>query len=271
VAPLGECDFVHDVASLFPVSIFMELMGMPAERLREFRALADGLFNAHTPEEFAVAYPAILKELNELIEARQRKPGDDMISTILAADLPGLGRKMTLDEVQRMTYLLYLGGMDTVTNVTGFTYQHLSQDPALQARLAREPEVIPQFVEEGLRMYGVASGPRMVVQDCERFGVRFRVNDMVLNALCLGGRDDRVNPNPNVFDIDRPNRQNLAFSTGPHLCVGHILARAEMRILTEAWFKRVPSFSAKPGIGHRFRLGTVNALESLPIQWAKAA
>ena len=270
VASRGECDFVHDIASRYPVTIFMELMGMPLERLREFRQIADQYFSARTPEEFAAIIPTVIGIMTELVELRRKDPGNDLVSHLIAADLGG-GRKMTLDELQRTCFLLFLGGMDTVTNVTGFTYQHFACDPALQERLAQKPELIPNFVEEALRLYGVVSNPRIIAKDCDRFGVSFREGDMVLCVLSLAGRDDRVNPNPNMLDIDRPKKAHLTFSTGPHLCVGHVLARAEMRVLTEEWLKRIPSFSLAPGALHKFRLGTVNALESLPLQWWETA
>jgi cytochrome P450 len=90
---------------------------------------------------------------------------------------------------------------------------------------------------------------------------------MVLSALWQSGRDAAKLHDPNRFDIDRKDKPHLNFSTGPHLCLGHALARAEMRILAEEWLKRVPSFRAKPGARHGFRIGTVIALESLPIEW----
>jgi cytochrome P450 len=64
---------------------------------------------------------------------------------------------------------------------------------------------------------------------------------------------------------------HLTFSSGPHLCVGHVLGRAELRILTEEWVKRVPAFRATPGERHAFRIGTVMALESLPLEWSVPA
>jgi cytochrome P450 len=265
VADKAGCDFIRDVSSRFPVSVFMELMGLPLERLREFRELADEFFNAHEPEALAVMSAKILGILGELIELRRAQPGDDLVSHFLSADVEG--RKLTTEEILAMCFVLYLGGMDTVTNVTGFSYHQLAQDPALQARLAANPDLIPKFVDEGLRCFGVINTPRLVVKDCERFGVRFKAGDMVLCLLSVAGRDERVNDDPARFDIDRERGQHLTFSTGPHLCVGHILARTEIRVLTEEWLKRIPGFSAKPGVRHGFRIGTVTAIQSLPLEW----
>jgi cytochrome P450 len=166
-----------------------------------------------------------------------------------------------------MCFVLFLGGMDTVTNVTGFSFQYLATDPELQARLAADPSRLADFAEEGLRMYGVIGTPRLVVQDFDAHGIAFRKGEMVLSALWQSGRDAAKLHDPNRFDIDRKDKPHLNFSTGPHLCLGHALARAEMRILAEEWLKRVPSFRAKPGARHGFRIGTVIALESLPIEW----
>ncbi|HET6970816.1 MAG TPA: cytochrome P450 [Phenylobacterium sp.] len=265
VADAGRCDFIGDVASRFPVSVFMELMGLPLPRLREFRELADAFFNAHEPAALEAMSAKILGLLGELIALRRREPADDLVSYFLAVEPEG--RKLTEDEILAMSFVLYLGGMDTVTNVTGFAFQHLAQDPALQERLAAHPEDIGKFVDEALRAFGVINTPRLVVKDCERFGAPFRAGDMVLCLLSVAGRDERQNDDPARFDIDRKQASHLTFSTGPHLCIGHILARAEIRALTEEWLKRVPRFSATPGVRHGFRIGTVTAILSLPLEW----
>ena len=268
VAGQGRCDFVVDVASRFPVSVFMELMGLPLPRLREFRELADEFFNAHDPAGIEATSARILGLLGELVALRRAEPADDL-ATELVTVAPD-GRKLSDDEILAMCFVLFLGGMDTVTNVTGFAFRQLSQDPALQARLAANPGDIPKFVDEALRAFGVINTPRLVVKDCERFGASFRAGDMVLCLLSVAGRDERGNDDPARFDIDRERPTHLTFSTGPHLCIGHILARAEIRVLTEEWLKRVPAFEAVAGERHGFRIGTVTAIQSLPLRWQAA-
>jgi len=268
VAGKGACDFVHDVAARFPVSVFMVLMGLPVDRLHEFRTIADAHFKARTDADLMATMGQIAGIFVELLELRRIEPADDLLTYFLNAEIEG--RKLSQDEILAMCMVLFLGGMDTVTNVTGFSFQYLAGDPELQARLAADPSRLPDFAEEGLRMFGVIGTPRLVVEDFDAHGVSFRKGEMVLNALWESGRDDRKIAEPQRFDIDRKEKAHLNFSTGPHLCLGHALARAEMRILAEEWLKRVPAFRATASARHGFRIGTVIALESLPLEWDPA-
>ena len=265
VAGKGKCDFQYDVSSLFPVSVFMELMGMSPSGLRECRDMADSFFRSRTKEEFEASGTQIIGALHALMAEKRAHPDGGLVSHLLKVDVGG--RKMTDDEITRTCFLLFLGGMDTVTNVTGFTFATLAQDSLLQKRLAADASLIPKFVEEGLRCYGVSSSPRVVAKDCERFGIRFKEGEMVLCVLPISGRDDKQVPEPQRFNVDRDKQPHLTFSSGPHLCIGHLLARAEMRIFTEEWVKRIPSFRLQAGVNRGFRAGTVLGLLNLPIEW----
>jgi cytochrome P450 len=75
------------------------------------------------------------------------------------------GRTMSDDEILAMSFVLFLGGMDTVTNVTGFAFQQLARMPDVQARLVADPSLIPAFADEAVRLYGVVNTPRLVVKD----------------------------------------------------------------------------------------------------------
>jgi cytochrome P450 len=154
-----------------------------------------------------------------------------------------------------------------VANALTFSFHHLAGDEALQARLAAEPERIADFVEESLRCYGVVHQTRIVKKDIEIAGAHFHAGDMVSCALPLAGLDERKNPDPERFDIDRKNRQHIVFSTGAHTCIGNILARAEMRVFTQEWLKRVPRFrlsATKPVV---WRAGQVMSCQHLPLEW----
>lgn len=269
VAAKGECDFLDAVASRFPVTVFMEMMGIPFERFDKFRDMADRFFKELPEAERLALAGAIIGDMTQLIEARRAERGDDLISVLLDAQVEG--RALSLEELQSITFLLFLAGLDTVVNVMTFTWRHLAGDPALQARLASDPSAIPGFVEEGLRMFGVVNVPRMVAQDVERHGVAFKAGDMVLCLNPQFGRDERENPGAHTMDVDRAHRRLLTFSIGPHLCLGHNLARSEMKILAEEWVKTIPSFSVADDFTPSFRAGMVMSLKSLPLRWTAAA
>lgn len=269
VADKGRCDFQGEVSKVYPVSVFMELMGMDLARLHDFRELAEAFFgNQNNAAEMARLSGLILGELKALVAEKRAHPDDKLMTHFINVDVGD--RTMSEDEILAMSFVLFLGGMDTVTNVTGFAYQQLAQMPDVQARLAADPGLIPAFVDEAIRLYGVVNTPRLVVKPQQIGAAHFQPGEMVLCILCVGSRDPARFDAPNAFDLDRKRAAHLTFSSGPHLCIGHVLGRAELRILTEEWVKQVPAFSATPGERHVFRTGTVMALENLPLEWSVA-
>ncbi len=238
---------------------------MPLDRFEEFRSIVLEYFSNITSERRLQLQETIIGVMMDLREQCLKEPREDLISKLLAERVRG--EPLTAEEFQSMGYLLFLGGLDTVANALTFAFYHLAGDPALQSRLAAQPERLPDFVEESLRMYGVVHQPRIVKKEIELAGARFEVGDMVMCALPVAGRDDRKNPDAQRFDIDRQDRQHIAFSIGAHTCIGNVLARAEMRTFTEAWLKRIPNFRMAPGAKLEWRGGSILALTHLPLEW----
>jgi len=262
----GSCEFAEEIGAGFPVSVFMELMGYPLERFEEFRSITHAFFNPEisAPDRVEVQNK-IIGIVSEYFEARRKQPRDDLLTRLLKEQVKG--RPLTSDELNSIGFLLFLAGLDTVANTLTFTFNHLAQAPELQARLVAQPEVIPTFVEEALRRFSIVQQPRICKKDVEFQGVQFREGDMVVCSLPLAGMDERKNPNPETFDIDRQNRAHIAFSTGPHTCIGNYLARLEMKVLTEEWTRRIPTFRRKPGTKPEWRSGGVAALAKVHLEW----
>jgi cytochrome P450 len=266
VVSAGKCNFVDEVSIRFPLTIFMALMGMPFDRLREFRELSEKYFAAREAIDIQTLAMQINGIMGDFIEQKKATPDDGIISHLLGTKLSN-GRFMATEEIQNMCMLLFLGGMDTVANNAAFAFRQLALMPELQSELSEDPSLIPKFVEESYRAFGVICTPRIVAKDCERFGVGFKEGDMMLCMLPLSGRDPNVTDNPNTFDIHRSKREYLTFSSGPHLCVGAFLARTELRILTEEWLKVIPRFTCKEGLSQKFHIGMGIALEALSLEW----
>ena len=269
IAGKGKCDFADTVGSLFPVSIFMELMGLPLERLREYRALVVEYFGDISAERRVELEKLIGGEMRQVIEARQIERRDDLISKLLDEEVDG--KKMTLKELEDLANLMFQAGMDTVANFATFFFRYMGYRPELQRLLHENPDRIPDIVEEGFRMFGVVNNGRLVKHDTTLGGVQLRANDMVITMLSMGGLDDRVNADPHRFDIERKNRTHMLFSQGPHLCIGHQLARMEMQIFLDEWVKVMPEFRIADGYVAHFREGSVMGLGHLPIEWTPMA
>src|SRR5688572_20345623 len=140
----GECEFVGAVGSRLPVAVFMELFGFPIEKFDEFRSLVVDFFNARaTPDERNRLGQAIGGHIAELIQQRTAEPRDDMISKIIASDFEG--RRLDFGELMSIGFLMFLAGLDTVTNAMSFGMRHLAHDPALQDQVIADPSAIPDL------------------------------------------------------------------------------------------------------------------------------
>jgi cytochrome P450 len=261
----GRCDFFSEIAEPLPVTLFMKLVGMPTDRLAEFRHLAtqatSSTVDAATRE---ATFKRIAGILVEVIKSRQEKREDDLISRLLDANIQG--RNPTFHEMLGYSITLFLGGLETVVNALGFGVRHVARDQELQAKLRADPSLIPGAIEELLRLYGIASTPRRLMRDEVCHGVQFKQGDMVLLLLPAANYDDAAFPNPEQFILGR-TEQHMTFNTGPHRCVGLNLARLEMKVFYQEWLKRVPPFRLDPQAPPRFMGGFNLAITSLPLVW----
>ena len=259
----GECDFVRSISSALPVSVFMQMMGLPLDRLEEFREWVDGAFKTKDTQERMELYGKIVGFMTRLIHARMEKREDDIISRLLDAEVDG--RQVSFEEVQAMCLLLFIAGLDTVVNAMSFGARHLVNDPVLQERFRTDPTVIVTAVEEVLRRYAFTNTCRIVARDADYGGIRFKQGDMVFLALAVAGLDERTTPDPMRFDADRKGLAHKTFGGGPHQCAGRHLARIELRILFEELAKRTVNLRLKPGATPTYRAGFVMAVETLPV------
>jgi cytochrome P450 len=267
IAAAGRCDFVKAIAEPLPVITFMKLMGMDISRLDEFREWLVDMMSSDDDRRLD-AHRKISGMTAELIELRQARREDDVISQLLDAEVDG--QPVSVDDLQSYCIVLFGAGLDTVANAMSFGMNHLAGDPALQDRLRADPALIPDAVEEFLRLYGVANVVRLVTQDAEFGGVKLKAGDAVLLMLPLGNYDPKVFPDPGAFDLARDNKTHITFNTGPHRCVGSHLARVELRILYEEWFKRMPRVSHDPTQEMTFHTGQTLGMRRLPIMWNAA-
>ena len=260
----GGCDFAA-LGAVYPVTVFMELAGLPLDRYVEFREMVTEFFSHVPPKRRIALQEQIFGELEAVFRARMVQPRDDLFSRLVAEEIDG--KALTMDELLSIGFLLFVAGLDTVANALTFSFNFLARNPQIQDRLRQEPQSIPGYIDESMRRFAVTNGVRLIRNDIELAGATLKAGEMIVAPMTLAGMDDRRNPDPETFDIDRKRRQHISFSTGPHLCLGHYLARAEMRIFITEFLRRIPRFEIAAGFQPQWRAGVVMSLEDLPIVW----
>lgn len=273
-----EFDFMTEFAVPFPSSVFLRLVGLPSsvemrDQLCEWagtilHTTTHGAQHGDTEAQTAARMEAGKKLhnfLKGLLHERLESPGDDLISLLIAAEMPGQ-RKLDHKEILNFAYVLVLAGLDTVTTAIGFGFLHLAQRPDLQDRLAADPSLIPGTIEEMLRYEPIVHMTRTVMKSHVIRGVQLEPGDRVTVPLASAHRDADAYERPDEILIDRQIKQSLVFGAGSHRCLGSHLARLEMTIAYEEILRRIPRFSLPPDAECRAYGGQTRSLETLPFR-----
>ncbi|QQD17339.1 cytochrome P450 [Spongiibacter nanhainus] len=266
IAKKNSCDFVAEFAEILPVTVFMKMMGLPIERLNEFREWA---MIALTETDPAVRMPTMMKIIGlmtEILHARQTSPEDDLISVIIHAEIEG--RPITMEEAQAYCLLLFLAGLDTVVNAMSFGLRHLANHKELQQQLRENPEIAPDFVEESLRRYSFVNIGRVLACDYEFNGQLMKKGELIIVPQIPANLDEKAFENPLDFELDRKgSSRHVAFNTGPHNCLGAHLARIELALTYQEWCKRMPEFGEDPSTTPVLAAGPVMGMRNLQLVW----
>jgi cytochrome P450 len=262
----GRCDFVEEFAIHFPVRIFMELFGMPHS---DFEKILDYEYKllhvSNTIETRSQAARDIYDYLVDMLAEKRANPTDDLASSIL--DFTVDDRDLTDKEILGMYFLLFVGGLDTVASSLGFAWRYLANNPDAQTQLRENSDLIPGAVEEFFRMHSVVEVRRSVTEDVEFHGVQLKRGDFVNCITAVASLDEKEFENPLQANFERSPNRHCAFVFGPHRCMGSNLARLEIRVALEEWFKRIPDFSIEEGAEIDVNLGAVVSLARLPLIW----
>ena len=262
----GHCEFVEDFAIQFPVRIFMDLFGMPSSDFEEILDYENKLLHvSNTIETRSKAAKDIYSYLTRMLAEKQSNPCDDLASAIL--DFTFDDRKLTDKEILGMYYLLFVGGLDTVASSLGFAWSYMARHPEAQQQLRDRPELFPNAIEEFFRLHSVVEVRRTVTEDVDFHGVSLKRGDFVNLNTAIASLDEKLFEDPLQADFERSPNRHTAFVVGPHRCMGSNLARLEMRVALEEWFKRIPEFSISEGADLEVNLGAVVSLARLPLVW----
>jgi cytochrome P450 monooxygenase len=251
-------DLVADFALSVPSLVISTLLGVPNADRDFFEAKTKVLVTiGSTDDERNKASEHLLRYINRLITLRTKRPGDDLISRLIANDM------LTSQELSGVSMLLLIAGHETTAN-----------NIALGAvTLMMNPEWIgdERVVEELLRLHSVADivALRVAVEDVEIGGQLIRAGEGIVPLVASANHDESAFGCPAHFDPSRSARQHVAFGYGVHQCLGQNLVRVEMELAYKTLFERIPSLRlAVPVEELPFKYdGVLFGLHALPVRW----
>ena len=251
----GRAELLSEFAQPLPLTVIAEQLGAPREDLALFRKWTDG-FVAQLSGVASLAGQVeaarLIVEFQHYfaarIEERRKQPHDDIISDIVHAQALG-ERSLDVTEMLSILQQLLVAGNETTASAIVEGLWLLIQHPAQLARVQRTPALIPNLVEEVLRLATpTANMWRLCTQDSEIEGTKIPGGSMCMVRFAAANRDPAQFSDPEGFDVGRVNAaEHLAFGMGIHHCIGAALARKEMNVAFRTLLGRLDGFALDAG------------------------
>ena len=270
LAAAGTADVMTELAYPLPLTVIGELFGVPEQDREGFRAVVMSTLGADDPNPAPEAVSRAEAAMNQIgdyvaerVAAHRARPGSDVLSLLIEHHDDG---GLDASELVGTAILLLEAGFLTTTNLIGNGLLALLHHPAEMARLWTDPTLVEPAVEEMLRYdTPIQLTPRHVLADVEVDGMQFRKGENVVVLLGAANRDPAVFPEPDRFDIARPDNGHLSFAWGSHFCLGARLARLEAQLVFAGLRQRFSRLELagepvrRPGL-------LLRGLESLPLR-----
>ena len=260
---------VHEFTALLPTTVVGTMLGIPPAGHDDARRWTDDLLTREpgdpAPPPAAIEGAAQIAGLAyELSVARRERPADDLVSTLVEAEIDGA--PLTDEQIMAYCLLLISGGHETtsklIANGIRMFAMHRDQGDAVRA----DPELMAGAVEELLRYTSPTQYmARCVTRDVELHGVIMPKGAKVALLLGSGNRDPREFERPDEFDITRNNPRILAFGHGAHVCLGAAVTRLEARVALQEFLVRYPHYEVDEASIEYLHSGNVQGPTSVPV------
>lgn len=243
----GEIDIYSSVILRLPQLFMTRFLGFPESEADHWGDIGEVLMGAD-PESGASASPEIALDvlhdfaamIEQVLEEKRRKPGDDHLSWLVAREAAGV---LSAQETLIFANCLGFAGVDTTINLLGNGTGLLARFPDQRRKLIENPGLLDGAIEEMLRLESPVQGlPRRLTQDLELHGTVIPAGSEISLLFAAANRDPGHYPQPDSFDIERANKDHLALGFGLHKCIGQHLARLEARAYFPRLLARYPEY-----------------------------
>ncbi len=242
-----RCDLVTDVAQPVVARVIGSFMGIPPEDDKMWADLMNAALGAADPDLNPAGLDAVMTEIvpqvfascQKLIDERRENPTDDLTSVLVHAEIDG--QMLEDHEIVMGFFLLMAAGNDSTKATYCSGMRALLEDDEQRRLVLDDPSLIPDAVEESLRMFpAFAHFGRTATKDTELHGQEIKAGEKVVMWYPSSNRDETRYDDPDVFDLRRKAEHQAFGAGGRHFCLGTALARLELRILIEETLTRYP-------------------------------
>ncbi|MET7689357.1 cytochrome P450 [Streptomyces sp. NPDC005483] len=270
IAQGPPAELVTAFALPVPSTVICALLGVPYSDHDFFEGQSRRLLRGPTADDVTDARDQLEKYFDELVDRKQKQPepGDGVLDELVHLQLRN--GELSRAELIALAIILLVAGHETTANMISLGTYTLLRHPDRLAELRADPALIPNAVEELMRMLSIADGLlRVAVEDIEVAGTTIRAGEGVVFSTSVVNRDEGVYAAPDTLDWHRPARHHIAFGFGIHQCLGQNLARAELEIALRTLFDRLPTLRlAAPAEEIPFKPGdTIQGMLELPVTW----
>ena len=270
-------DVIADFSGPFPVEVITRMAGVPEEYRQKVREWID-ISLTREPGNIGYTEAGMAASIESgtyyyrLAQERRANPQDDMISRLIAAEVPddhGGTRKLDDIEIAGFTSLLGGAGAETVTKLVGSAVVTFARNPDQWEKLRNDRSLLPGAVEEMLRFDGpVHYNVRFTLREATVRGVTIPTGKPVFLMKAAANRDPRAFTDAGVFDIerDRTEAQNLGFGYGIHSCLGAALARMETAVAIDRLLDFMPRYEVRWDGLERVHMQNVAGYHHVPVK-----
>jgi len=266
-AHAGYCDASADYAQHIPVKVIARMIGIPEEDGDLFRKWIHDLLEVG-PSDLRISQQVtgeVFAYFDEYLKERRASPGDDIVTYLLETEVDGA----PMDDRQILggLFLLLFAGIDTTWSSIGSSFLHLGQNADDRRRLATDDSAFDAAVEEFLRFYSPVTMSRVITEEIEISVTTLCPGQRILLPFPSANRDTEFMEDAETFIIDRDVNRHSAFGLGIHRCLGSNLARMEIKVALEEWFRRIPEFELTDPSLVSWSGGQVRGPRNIPLRW----
>lgn len=271
-AEKGECEFVSDFAAQLPgLVLFNSIVPVPVEDLPQLFQDID-TYSFGPLDDRIPAFGRVYEYLNTYLTSRAEQPPKGDVIDAITAGVDKDGQPSPWEDKVHTLLDVIFGGLATTTHAMAGAIYHFAANPDIRRDLLAHPELIPNAVEETVRLYPPVVAPaRTVRKDVEIGGVQLKEGDRIALNYAAASRDPEACANPTEFDIRRTDIVQAAFGVGVHRCLGAHLARLELRVTIEEFLARIPEFEVKPGTKPVYESAQLRTMKNLQLVWPTPA